>query len=61
MKQNRLKSRVVWLSVIAQIILIMSIYVSPDLTEEVKVILTALVEIFTIFGILNNPTEKEKF
>ena len=59
MKQ-RLKSKVVWLSVLAQVIIIIGVF-CPDITDEVKIIGTALLEIATLFGILNNPTDRDNF
>jgi len=58
--QNRLKSKVVWMSVLAQILLIIGLCL-PDIANEVKVIATAVIEILTLFGILNNPTNPTKF
>ena len=59
MKQ-RLKSKVVWLSVLAQVIIIVGVF-CPNITDEVKIIGTALLEIATLFGILNNPTDRDNF
>ena len=58
--KERLKSKVVWLSVLAQVIIIVGVF-CPDITDEVKIIGTALLEIATLFGILNNPTDRDKF
>ena len=58
--KKRLKSKVVWLSVLAQVIIIIGVF-CPDITDEVKIIGTALLEIATLFGILNNPTDRDKF
>ena len=57
---ERLKSPVVWVAVLAQIVLILA-YFSPEISETVKGIATPLIEIATLFGILNNPTEREEF
>ena len=58
--KERLKSKVVWLSVLAQVIIIVGVF-CPDITDEVKIIGTALLEIATLFGILNNPTDRDNF
>ena len=60
MKQSRLKSKVVWLAVLAQILIILGVFV-PQISDEVKVVGTALIEIVTLFGILNDPTSKDNF
>ena len=61
MKQNRFKSPVLWMAVISQLVLISTLYFSPEMTEQVKIVLTAIVQIFTLFGILNNPTQGDEF
>ena len=58
--QNRFKSPVVWLAVLAQICVIVGLF-APDVTDTAKVIGTSIIEILTLFGILNNPTDKEGF
>ena len=58
--KDRLKSKVVWLSVLAQVILIIGVFI-PNITDEVKIIGTCLIEIATLFGVLNNPTDKDRF
>ena len=58
--QSRFESSVVWIAVLSQIALIIGMFI-PDITEEVKIIGGAVIEIFTLFGILNNPTNKEGF
>lgn len=60
MKQSRLKSKVVWLAVLSQILIILGVFV-PQISDEVKVVGTALIEIVTLFGILNDPTSKDSF
>lgn len=58
--QNRFKSSVVWSAVLGQILLIIALY-HPEIADHVKVICTALIEILTLFGFLNNPTDKNNF
>jgi|GEM_PF-562508 len=58
--KDRLKSKVVWLAALAQILLIVGL-AAPKISDTVKIIGMALVELATIFGILNNPTDKGNF
>lgn len=60
MKQNRFKSKVVWLAVLAQVLIIIGVF-APQISDEVKTIGTAIIEIVTLFGILNDPTSKDNF
>lgn len=60
MMNNRLKSKVVWAAVLAQVLLIAGLYL-PEVSNEIKIVGTAVIEILTLFGILNNPTDKENF
>lgn len=58
--QNRFRSKVVWGAVLGQILLVIGIFL-PNISNEVKVVGGAVIEILTLFGILNNPTNKEGF
>lgn len=58
--KERLKSKVVWLAVLAQVLLILTMY-APQISDQVKVVATAIIEILTLFGVLNNPTDSENF
>lgn len=58
--KDRLKSAVVWVAVIAQVCMIIAMY-NGAIAENVKIIATAIVEILTLFGILNNPTSRDSF
>lgn len=57
---DRLKSPVVWVSIIAQVCLIIAMF-NPELAENVKTTAAAIVEIATLIGVLNNPTTRESF
>lgn len=57
---KRLKSPVVWLSVIAQLIVIVNLF-NPDIAEPIRVVTTTIVEVLTLFGVLNNPSDNENF
>lgn len=58
--QNRFKSSVVWVAVLSQILLVVGLYL-PNIADEIKIIGTAVIETLTLFGILNNPTDKSNF
>lgn len=58
--QNRLRSKVVWMSVLGQVLLVVGLFL-PNISNEVKVVGGAIIEIFTLFGVLNNPTNKSGF
>lgn len=58
--KTRLKSPIVWASILAQVCIIIAMF-SPSISEEVKTIGMCVVEILTILGIFNNPTDCSKF
>lgn len=58
--KERLKSPVVWGSVLGQAVLMIGL-VAPEISDEIKIIGTAVIEILTVFGVLNNPTDRERF
>ena len=58
--KKRLTSPVVWGSVLAQVLLVIGLYM-PNITDSVKIVGMAVIEILTLFGVLNNPTDKEGF
>lgn len=58
--KKRLKSPVVWLAVVAQVALIISIF-NPEVSETTKQIAIPIIEMLTLFGVLNNPTERSEF
>ena len=60
MKQNRLKSKAVWVAVLAQVLIVVGLFL-PNISNEIKVVGTALIQVATLFGILNNPTDGEGF
>lgn len=57
---ERLKSPIVWMGIISQIMAIL-VMCYPEFSEPFKIGATAIVEILTLIGILNNPTDKENF
>lgn len=62
MKQNRLKSWVVWTAVLAQLIAILLVTntIAPEMAETIRAAVTSILEILVLFGILNNPTSKDR-
>lgn len=57
---ERLKSPVIWMAVLAQVGVIVGL-MSPEIADTVKIVGTAILEVLTVFGILNNPTDPENF
>lgn len=58
--KEKLKSPVVWAVIVVQICGIITLF-SPEVSEQIKVIATAIIEVLTIFGVLNNPNNKGGF
>lgn len=60
--QNRLKSKVVWLSIVSILLPIIGhfgLYEKVDITQEqTQLIIDAVFAILTTLGVLNNPTNK---
>ena len=57
---EKIKSPVVWLAVIAQMTALFALY-DTGMSEQFKTIGTIIIEILTLFGILNNPNNREGF
>lgn len=57
---KKLKSPVVWITIIAQVSLIIALF-NETLSNEFKVFATSIVEVLTLFGILNNPDSRSGF
>lgn len=60
MKQNRFKSLTLWLSVVALIVFILKTYFNIEV-PEIDTLVDLIVIVLIGFGILNNPTDKDKF
>ena len=58
--KKRLQSPVVWTAVLMQVVLIIALF-NKELSETVKIIGTSIIEILTLFAILNNPSDKKNF
>ena len=63
MPQNRLKSPVFWSALVAQIlsILVLTGVVGQEWSTAISGIVAAVLEALTVFGLLNNPTDKNAF
>lgn len=61
--QNRLKSKIVWMSIISMIFLILNQFgiLSNIQLEALKNVADVVLSALVIFGILNNPTINNKF
>ena len=61
--QNRLNSPVVWAALAAQILAILVTLGVIDMgqSEAVNAVVTAVLELFVVFGVFNNPTNREEF
>lgn len=57
---KRLKSKIVWIAVVSQVLLIVML-IKPEIANEVKIVSMAVIEIVSLFGFLNNPSDKERF
>ena len=63
MNQNRLKSPVVWGAIAAQVLAILTTLGVFGTTESgaIEGVIAAVLQLLTIFGVLNNPTDGEHF
>ena len=63
MNQNRLKSKVLWAAVVAQIVsLLLALgVIDTTLGDTVNQITAGVLQLLVLFGVLNNPTDGESF
>lgn len=63
MKQNRFYSPVVWIAVVSQILSILIIMgvINIAQQEAINQVAAAILQILTVFGILNDPTSPDQF
>ena len=61
--QNRLKSKVVWAAVIAQVLAILLALgvIDAGQSEAINAVITAVLQLLVVFGILNNPENPSGF
>ena len=60
MEQNRFKSWALWLSVAALVSFVLKTYLKYEV-EGFDSLVNLVLVVLTGFGILNNPTDKERF
>ncbi len=58
--KERFKSPIVWAAVLSQVCIIIALF-APDISEEFKTAAACIIEILTLFGILNNPADRNNF
>lgn len=58
--KKRLQSPVVWTAVLMQVCLIIALF-NKELSETIKIVGASIIEILTLFAILNNPSDKSNF
>ena len=60
MEQSRWKSWILWSTVIAQVlgILVLTGVIDTGIAEQVEQVAGLTLQIFSILGIVNNPTDK---
>lgn len=61
--QNRFKSKVLWAAVAAQVLsLLVTVgVIDTGLSATLEGVVVAVLEMLTVFGVLNNPTSKQNF
>jgi len=57
----RLTSPAAWAIFIAQLLTVLPLFLSEGNVTVVRIVALAVLEVLTVFGILNNPTTREKF
>jgi len=60
-KQNRFKSWALWLAVAALIVFCVKQFAGIDISSTVDGLMNVLLPVLVGFGIINNPTDREKF
>ena len=63
MEQNRIKSKVVWGTLAAQIlsILVLLEVFTPTQSEVINQVVGAVLQLLVVYGVLNNPTSATTF
>lgn len=63
MEQNRFKSPVVWSTLASQILAMLIVLgvIDTGMSDAIKALVVALLDILGMVGILNNPTSKNTF
>ena len=62
MEQSRFKSPVVWAAVVAQILTILIVLdvINVAQQETINQVVAAVMQLLIAFGVINNPTTKDK-
>lgn len=60
MEQNRFKSPVLWSSLASQVLAMLIVLgvIDTGMSDAIKALVVALLDILALFGIVNNPTSK---
>ena len=63
MTQNRLTSPVVWAAIVAQALTILVTFgvIDTGLSDAINQALAGVLQLLVMFGVLNNPTDSERF
>ncbi|MEE1200809.1 MAG: hypothetical protein U0L09_09160 [Christensenellales bacterium] len=61
--QNRWKSKVLWISVAAQLVSLLMVLgmIDTGMGNAINGVVVSLCEMLVLFGVLNNPTDKAGF
>lgn len=60
MKQNRFRSRLMWIALVAVVGGVVKHYI-PGVSDDFQIVTDAAIAVLTIVGVLNNPTDVGKF
>lgn len=58
---DKLKSKVVWVTAIPLIANLVAMFASQQYADQFSTAATTVVTLLAVFGILNNPDDKESF
>lgn len=61
MKQSRLKSWALWVSIAALVVFCAKEFFNLDIENTVDGLMNVLLPVLVGFGIINNPTDKDNF
>lgn len=63
MNQNRFLSPVVWSAATAQLLTLLVTLgiIDTGMSQAIEALIVTLLELLTVFGVLNNPTSKSSF
>jgi uncharacterized membrane protein len=63
MTQSRWNSKVLWVSLAAQILsmLVLLNVITPTLSETINTVIGSVLQMLVVVGVLNSPTSADKF